>query len=302
MIFNEIYSAYYNAVAAILAALTAGPVDEKTIDAIVRRYAFGESMLTVWPSLKKQKWQLVRADRTTPIVHKPAMPLTLLQKQWLKAVSLDPRLRLFGVRPAGLDDTEPLFTPDDYTVYDKYADGDPYEDEGYIARFRTILAALREKKALKIKARTRKGDNMAMVLLPVRLEYSEKDDKFRLIGTGCRYGTVNLARITDCELCPADGLRPGRPAAPVRATVTLRIRDERNALERCMLHFAHFEKQAERAGDGAYLVRIRYDKDDETEMEIRILSFGPMVEVLGPDDFRGRITERLKRQKSCGLV
>lgn len=302
MIFNEIYSAYYNAVAAILAALTAGPVDEKTIDAIVRRYAFGESMLTVWPSLKKQKWQLVRADRTTPIAHKPAMPLTLLQKQWLKAVSLDPRLQLFGVQPAGLDDTEPLFTPDDYTVYDKYADGDPYEDEGYIARFRTILAALREKKALKIKARTRKGDSMAMVLLPVRLEYSEKDDKFRLIGTGCRYGTVNLARITDCELCPADGLRPGRPAAPVRATVTLRIRDERNALERCMLHFAHFEKQAERAGDGAYLVRIRYDKDDETEMEIRILSFGPMVEVLGPDDFRGRITERLKRQKSCGLV
>lgn len=218
MIFNEIYSAYYNAVAAILAALTAGPVDEKTIDAIVRRYAFGESMLTVWPSLKKQKWQLVRADRTTPIVHKPAMPLTLLQKQWLKAVSLDPRLRLFGVQPAGLDDTEPLFTPDDYTVYDKYADGDPYEDEGYIARFRTILAALREKKALKIKARTRKGDSMAMVLLPVRLEYSEKDDKFRLIGTGCRYGTVNLARITDCELCPADGLRPGRPTAPVRAT------------------------------------------------------------------------------------
>lgn len=302
MIFNEIYSAYYNAVAAILAALTAGPVDEKTIDAIVRRYAFGESMLTVWPSLKKQKWQLVRADRTTPIAHKPAMPLTLLQKQWLKAVSLDPRLRLFGVRPVGLDDTEPLFTPDDYTVYDKYADGDPYEDEGYIARFRTILAALRGKKALKIKARTRKGDSMAMVLLPVRLEYSEKDDKFRLIGTGCRYGTVNLARITDCELCPADGLRPGRPAAPVRATVTLRIRDERNALERCMLHFAHFEKQAERAGDGAYLVRIHYDKDDETEMEIRILSFGPMVEVLGPDDFRGRITERLKRQKSCGLV
>ncbi len=80
MIFNEIYSAYYNAVAAILATLTAGPVDEKTIDAIVRRYAFGESMLTVWPSLKKQKWQLVRADRTTPIAHKPAMPLTLLQK------------------------------------------------------------------------------------------------------------------------------------------------------------------------------------------------------------------------------
>lgn len=302
MIFNEIYSAYYNAVAAILAALTAGPVDEKTIDAIVRRYAFGESMLTVWPSLKKQKWQLVRADRTTPIAHKPTMPLTLLQKQWLKAVSLDPRLRLFGVRPAGLDDTEPLFTPDDYTVYDKYADGDPYEDEGYIARFRTILTALREKKALKIKARTRKGDSMAMVLLPVRLEYSEKDDKFRLIGTGCRYGTVNLARITDCELCPADVLRPGRPAARARATVTLRIRDERNTLERCMLHFAHFEKQAERAGDGAYLVRIRYDKDDETEMEIRILSFGPMVEVLGPDDFRGRITERLKRQKSCGLV
>ena len=305
MIFNEIYSAYYNAVAAILAALISGPADEKTIDAIVRRYAFGESVLTVWPALKKQKWQLVRADMTTPIAHKPTMPLSLLQKRWLKAVSLDPRLRLFGVRPDGpdgLEGVEPLFTPDDYIVYDKYADGDPYEDEGYIERFRTILTALREDKALKIQARTRKGDSMAMVLVPVRLEYSEKDDKFRLIGTGCRYGTVNLARITDCELCPAPGPRPGRPTAPVTDTVTLRVRNERNALERCLLHFAHFEKQAERTGDGAYLVRIRYDKDDETEMEIRILSFGPMVEVLGPDDFRARIIGRLKKQKSCGLV
>ena len=68
-----------------------------------------------------------------------------------------------------------------------------------------------------------------------------------------------------------------------------------------MLHFAHFEKKAERMDDKHYLVHIRYAKDDETEMVIRILSFGPFIEVIGPESFRRQIIERLQRQKSCEL-
>ena len=37
-------------------------------------------------------------------------------------------------------------------------------------------------------------------MLPKKLEYSPKDDKFRLIGAGERFGSVvNLARILSCE-------------------------------------------------------------------------------------------------------
>ena len=67
-----------------------------------------------------------------------------------------------------------------------------------------------------------------------------------------------------------------------------------------MLHFAHFEKRAERLERNRYLVHIRYDSDDELELVIRVLSFGPLVEVTEPERFRKLVRERLKRQKSCG--
>lgn len=302
MIFNEIYSAYYNAVAKIITAVLSGNTDEQTLGKIVCANAFGESVLTVLPSLKNEKWQLIRKDMTTPIKHKPTMPLTLVQKQWLKAVSLDPRIKLFNIELNGLEDVEPLFTADDCFVYDKYSDADPYEDEGYIKRFRTVLAALNEKQALKIKAINRKGNTVSMTVMPRRLEYSEKDDKFRLISTGCRYGgTLNLARITSCEMCYTKGFMKHRDVPPAKTAVTLRITDERNTLERCLLHFAHFEKRVERIDKKHYFVHIRYDKSDETEMVIRVLSFGPTVEVTEPTDFRNLIISRLKRQKSCEL-
>lgn len=302
MIFNEIYSAYYNTVARIIASIIEGNADEKTLNAIVCENAFGESMLTVLPSLKSGKWQLVRPDMTTPIRHIPTMPLTTVQKQWLKAVSLDPRLKLFGVEFPELCDVEPLFSSEDYYIYDKYGDGDPYEDEAYIRRFRTILSALKEKQGLKIQMVNRRGNTVSMTVMPRRLEYSEKDDKFRLISTGCRYGgTMNLARITECEKCDVRGYSTNGLCAKSKEAVTLRILDERNALERVLLHFAHFEKRVERIDKKNYLVHINYDKSDETEMVIRILSFGPVVEVLEPYEFKKLIISRLKKQKSCEL-
>ena len=56
---------------------------------------------------------------------------------------------MFGIELKGHDDAEPLFTPDDYVVYDKYCDGDPYDDENYIAHFRTILSAMNNGKNIK---------------------------------------------------------------------------------------------------------------------------------------------------------
>ena len=86
-----------------------------------------------------------------------------------------------------------------------------------------------------------------------------------------------------------------------RSSVTVIVKDERNALERTMLHFAHFEKQVEKMDDKNYRVIIQYDSDDEPEMVIRVLSFGPLVEVVEPTDFRELIINKLKKQQNCGL-
>ena len=74
MIFNEVYSAYYNTVAKIIASVLNGDSSERNLNKIVTDNAFGESMFSILPSLKSQKWQLVRSDFTTPLKHIPTMP------------------------------------------------------------------------------------------------------------------------------------------------------------------------------------------------------------------------------------
>ena len=121
------------------------------------------------------------------------MPLTIVQKQWLKAIMSDPRIKLFDFEIEGLSDTEPLFTPDDYFIYDAYGDGDPYDDENYIAIFKTVLNAIKSGKNIKIEMTNKAGKNILAKCIPERLEYSEKDDKFRLITSG-KYGSDKKMR------------------------------------------------------------------------------------------------------------
>lgn len=302
MIFSELYSVYYNSVAALLGEVLKGNGEKAHLRDTVERLAFAESALTILPALQEERWQLLNKDGTTPLRHIPTMPMTLLQKRWLKAISLDPRVALFDLSFEGLEEVEPLFTPDDFVIYDRYADGDPYGDEGYRNRFRTVLRALREHRPLKVETVNRNGRVVSVNLMPLRLEYSEKDDKFRLIASGYRYGrVVNLGRMLSCRFSedPNDSLQQESPRE--MKSLTLRIRDARNALERCMLHFAHFEKRAERLGDEEYALHLRYDGEDETELVIRVLSFGPMVEVVAPVEFRHLIADRLIRQNKLRM-
>ena len=302
MIFSELYCAYYNTVAAILSCILDGEHAEQELQKIVMDHAFGESVLTILPSLKSEKWQLVHSNMTTKLEHKPTTPLTTLQKRWLKAISLDPRVKLFGVDFPDLEDVEPLFTAADYYVYDQYNDGDPFEDTQYIKNFRIVLEAIRKGTQIKFEMINRKGNMMFVRCRPLRLEYSEKDDKFRVVTAGWRsVSTVNLSKIRACAHDTGCRRVRGRENPAVYDTITVKIRDERNAMERFMLHFAHFEKQAEKLDKKHYLVKIKYAHDDESEMVIRILSFGPMIEVLEPDSFRELLIERLKKQLSCGL-
>ena len=200
------------------------------------------------------------------------------------------------VKFEGLDDVEPLFTQGDYYVFDRCNDGDNYEDIAYIGRFRYLLNAIRNKTPVKINMKNVRGQNIYAKCLPVRLEYSEKDDKFRVVTAGWRaVSTVNLAKIKNCIRYTGEKSSFGHEKVTVYDTVTVKLRDERNALERFMLHFAHFEKQAEKLDKQNYLVRIKYDYSDQPELVIRILSFGPLVEVVGSEEFRRMVIEKLKK-------
>ena len=303
MIFSELYSAYYNAVARVLKEATDHPVTVRELRRIAEREAFGESSMRIEKALMDEEWQLLRKDGTTPIRHVPTMPLTVLQRRWLKAVMLDPRIRLFTDDIPDDPEVEPLFRPEDISVFDRYLDGDPYEDEKYIRCFRMILEAIRTRQPLAVSIRNRKGRLTHMAFLPEYLEYSEKDDKFRAVGTGNRFGNViNLGRIERCAKFQGVFVPDlNCQSKEKQKTVELELWDQRNALERAVLHFAHFAKEVERIDEGHYRLIIMYDREDETEMIIRLLSFGPLVRVLSPDTFVEKVRERLVKQKNCEL-
>ena len=296
MLFHEIYSSYYLAVSSVLREAVQGGLAGKEMNALVQKYAFGESLLTIPDGLKGEKWRLLHRDFSTPLEEEPSMPLTTLEKRWMKALLLDPRIQLFDPDLTGLEDVRPLFTPDMIVYYDRYSDGDDYQDPDYIRHFDTILRALREKQNLYVSFESRMHAQPKLVVTPYYLEYSEKDDRFRLIAAGRkRRWVINLSRITACEPAHYSEAIPLKEASS--KTITFELEDRRNAMERVLLHFSHLEKETKRLDDNRYRVTLKYDSNDETEMVIRILSFGSAVKVTEPESFIALLRERIGKQK-----
>ena len=296
MLFHEIYSSYYHAAASVLREAVRGNLTGKELNSLVQKHAFGESLLTIPDGLKGEKWRLLHRDFSTPLEKEPAMPLTVLEKRWMKAVLLDPRIQLFHPDMTGLEDVVPLFTPDMTVYYDRYSDGDDYQNPDYVRHFQTILQALRENRNLYISYESRLHAQPKLVVTPYYLEYSEKDDRFRLAAAGWkRRWVINLSRIRECHFAYRDEPIPLKAAAT--DTVTFELEDRRNALDRVLLHFSHLEKETRRLDEGTYRVTLKYDRQDETEMVIRILSFGSAIRVTEPESFISLLRERIEKQK-----
>lgn len=291
--FNEIYGNYYNIMEKLIKEAQSGTLDQRKILDLVLENGFGESVLTIPESLKK--WGLITEEMTTPLLSEPSKPLTTLEKRWLKALLSDPRIKLFDVDSEGLEDVEPLYEQGTFVYFDKYNDGDPFENPDYVEHFRTALKAINEKKAVKVKFATRFLQPRTWTCMPMSLEFSEKDDKFRLIvATGRRKSSINVARISHIEMLDY-GEEIAIDIEPKEKLVAT-IYDERNALERAMLHFSTFEKETIKNSETEYTLNLYYDKEDETELLIRILQFGPFIKVHEPDAMVELIKERLKMQ------
>ena len=302
MLFSEVYGTYYNVLAKLLEQAVDGTLTRESMNTIIREKGFEESILTIPEALESQTWPLLKGDLTTPLQHKPTMPLTTLQKQWLKALLSDPRIKLFDPPMDGLEDVEPLYPPNTFVYYDRYNDGDPFEDPGYIKRFRCILSAIRHKRWLRIQFTGHNGKPHYWRCIPYKLEYSAKDDKFRLISANKRDTlSINLARITSCFMLEPYTEEEYQPRTMKQRILVLELKDERNALERAMLHFSHLNKETERIGEDLYKITLFYEREDETELLIRVLSFGPVLKVIFPDDFTEKLVQRLKKQKEMRI-
>ena len=167
MLFHEVYGAYFSAVSEILRRAVSGELTPELMKQICDEKAFSESFLKIIPALNSGEWQLL-SGLSTPLKKAPTTPLTLLQKRWLKAVSQDPRMKLFGVDWSFLEGIQPLFQPDDIVYFDRYLDGDPFEDPHYISVFRTALEGVKAGSTAEINLREHDIANMGMAEIAER--------------------------------------------------------------------------------------------------------------------------------------
>ena len=316
-LFSELYNCYYQVVGQILKQAAISPLTRAQLEDISSTYGYEESALAIVPKLIQGDWDLLEhsdGGYKSKVSAKVPAPLSSLQKSWLKALLSDKRMALFfseeqlSILLEHLKDQEALFLMEDFLYFDQYADGDPYDDQRYQQHFKIALKAIKEHRVIKFSYLSGKQKLTERSCLPCRMEYSSKDDKFRLL---CLYAKasgrwrleiINMARIltlSETSFCVQDppDINYYLEKSLCRESVVLKITNERNALERTMLHFSSYEKRTERIeGTNQYLCSIYYDQTVETELLIQVLSFGPVVTVLGPEPFLAQIRARLKKQ------
>ena len=201
-------------------------------------------------------------------------------------------------------DVEPLFRQQDIYYFDRYTDGDPYESKSYIDNFRLILTALREDRWLEVTQRNRWGTEITRKVKPLYLEYSPRDDKFRLHSAGTADHTwpgtvqINVERIRSCKVIECNEPWLLIPAETQQAELILS--DRRGVLDRFMRLFCWLKKvtvpMEEKDGVMRYRVTLYYEKTDEPELVIRLLSMGPDIEILSPESLRQETIRRVRKQ------
>ncbi len=315
-LFSEIYSSYYQIVYALLKKESA--FSQKDLQEVMTQYGFLETSLYLLPRLANGSWNFFSKKDgryCRNLKQAPVLPLSHLQKAWLKTLLLDRRIRLFlsSEQLSGLEqqlsEIEPLFLPEDFFYYDAFSDGDAYSDPLYQQNFLIILDAIQKRQILNINFQSPDGHRVHHWFLPFRLEYSIKNDCFRLYALEIRRRShfslylINLSRITSIERVEKYAKKSVDPDSFLMKSyanepVTLLIKNDRNALERAMLQFANYKKHTTRLDEHTYRCEIYYHRSDETELLIEVLSFGPMVKVIGHASFLEQIKERLRRQKA----
>ncbi len=313
-LFSELYSCYYQVLRHLL--LNQNAITMQDIRAQIIEEGFEESMLSIIPKLESGTWNLFTKDGELYLSKlSPSFlePLSDLEKSYLKALLSDSRIGLFLTQEQleALNDmlasVTPLWKPEQLYYYDRFADGDPYDDETYRSHFQVLLHAQKKRQYVDIDYNAPSGKHVHHYYVPARLEYSVKNDKFRLLafkhtgGQAMRLELLNIARIqnvrtTEKTLASAVDLNALIQNSYYKEPLRLRIVNERNALERAMLHFANYEKNTVKIDENTYECLIYYNQNMETELLIEVLSFGPMLTVLGNEKFLDLLKARLERQ------
>lgn len=142
--------------------------------------------------------------------------------------------------------------------------------------------------------------------LPIRIEYSLKDDKFRaslysleenrsIMVNLHTLKEVKIAQNVNSKVKREDVLKKLKEKKYSEIPITIELEDIRGAMERCFMSFSSFERNSRVISENKYEIDIYYYTFEEDEVIRKIMSLGPYVKVKEPNRVREIVIDKIKR-------
>jgi len=311
-LYNSIYSRHYDVLKTIL-DLASEPIGESEIRRVIMEHGFKETAYELMQELKRSNL-FGLLEKTSNGYQSVVSKLTtydhsLNEYRWLKSILSHNKIDLFisdslqNKLQDLLEDVSPLYDLNLMKQVDAFEQRHSVNREHY----KSILLAIKSSKALRIHYESNKGNRHHSDFLPIDLIYSMKADKFQLSVVGLTHYinqqfTFNLEGIQSLELIDYTFENIDIPECE-KDFVDIEIFDLRNGFERCFFQLSMYERKAlydEKTG--TCRMRLYFNKDRQTEVLITLMSFGPAIKVLGPDEFKLVFLDRLKKQYSLSVM
>ena len=310
IIFNEVFSTYYTVLREII---NSKPMDTKGLKTFIKARGSDESNLFLLDNFNKLSFlEEINGKWQSKLEGKLEQPFTNLEKSWLKAIISDPKIKLFAdeyeinILDSMLGDVEPLFDWSFFHYFDQNSENIDFTNEEYIYKFRLLKKAIEEEKSVILDYTNIWNENYVEETIPLKIEYSLKSDKFRLLGVRFRKGKKELKAYNINQINKiveikeySDKSIDRNPYADeyCEEPVTVVVHNMRGAVMRFMIEFSTYKKESTFDDEtGECTTTFYYHTEEKHEIINKILSFGVSVKVLSPSTVIEEIKARIKKQ------
>ncbi|MDE6784944.1 MAG: WYL domain-containing protein, partial [Ruminococcus sp.] len=250
-------------------------------------------------------------QKMEPDLFLDVIPLTAWELRWLCTILHDDKMNLFlssdtvNKLLALIPDSIKPINVSDIVVFDRYHSKGHKPSAEY---FQAIVSALHKCVRLQIKYKDGKGRKYKGTYCPLHIEYSKRDDRFRLYvvdDASMRVRIMNIDGITSINTCdssfdPNDYQKILSDFLQENSdSITVEFFDTKNIPDRLLNEFAPWRKQCELIDPEAKLYRftLYYYKYDEIDVLIRLMSYGPFIRFVDKDHFIYKeLMKRIEKQ------
>lgn len=250
------------------------------------------------------------------IENKDELPLpvrfTNLEKAWLKALLAQPDINMllskstFDKLYKELEDFDSPIKEEYFDITNSIKLPEMIQRGTYEENFRLILKALILEKPIIYNNVDRNGNILSnKVALPINLEYSMRDARFRVSLYSIddkRPVLANVFSLSEIRILDEDVGIDRETAKKLlfeqkysEQPVILEVTDKNTAMERCFMCFSGMERTSRELGDNRYEIRLNYYLFDEESLIQNIISLGPYVKVISPQRIVDEVVKRVKK-------